>query len=178
MKIAILNFSGRTNGNCSAVSQYISDKFAAHHVSSYDVKNDSNPCGNCNYECLNPSKVCPNVSAFQMEVMDAVTNSDTAYFIIPNYCGMPCANYYAFSERSVGYFNLDRNKMKAYMSVKKKFVVISNTETDQFVNALRQQVNEDPDILYLKTRKYGKQSITGDILESEAARADLDAWLK
>ena len=110
--------------------------------------------------------------------MDAVTNSDTAYFIIPNYCGMPCANYYAFNERSVGYFNLDRNKMKAYMSVKKKFVVISNTESDQFVNALRQQVNEDPDIVYLKTRKYGKQSIAGDILESEAARADLDAWLE
>ena len=147
-------------------------------MSSYDIKNDPNPCGNCNYECLKPAELCPNVSAFQREVMDTVTNADTAYFIIPNYCGMPCANYYAFNERSVGYFNLDRNKTKAYMSVKKKFVVISNTETDQFVNALRQQVNEDPDILYLKTRKYGKQSITGDILESEAARADLDAWLE
>ena len=76
--------------------------------------------------------------------MDAVTNSDVVYFIVPNYCSIPCANYYALNERSVGYFNLDRSKIQAYKSVKKKFVVTTNTETDQFV--------EEPDIFYLKTR--------------------------
>ena len=178
MKIAILNFSGRTNGNCAAVSQYLSEKFASENVFSYDISNNIAPCGNCNYECLKPAEYCPNVSDYQRDVMDTVASCDAAYFIIPNYCGMPCANYYAFNEQSVGYFNLDRFKMQRYMSVKKKFIVISNTESDQFINALRQQVNENPNILYLKTRKYGKQSISGDILESKAARVDLDTWLE
>lgn len=177
MKIAILNFSGRTNGNCSAIGRYIADKLEQTTVFLYDISNNMTPCGNCDYECLKPAECCPNMSDFHKGVMDTVLSCDLAYFIVPNYCGVPCANYYAFNERSVGYFNLDRKKMQAYMSVKKKFVVISNTETEHFVSAMQQQTNDKPDILYLKTRKYGKQSIAGDILESNAAKADLDAWL-
>ena len=42
---------------------------------------------------------------------------------------------------------------------------------------MQQQINDQPEILYLKTGKYQKQSIAGDLLTSEAARTDLQAFL-
>ena len=104
-----------------------------------------------------------------------VTICALVYFIVPNICGYPCANYFAFNERTVGYFNMDREKMARYMNVPKRFIVISNTEG--FEDAMRQQTDEAPQMLYLKSRKYGKSSIAGDLLESDAAKADLDEFL-
>ena len=62
------------------------------------------------------------------------------------------------------------------MDVKKRFIIVSNSE-ENFTQAVRQQTNQEPDILYLKTRKYQKQSIAGDLMTSDAARADLQAFL-
>lgn len=62
------------------------------------------------------------------------------------------------------------------MSVRKRFIIISNTESN-FTEAMQQQTNDQPDNLYLKSRKYQKQSIAGDLLTSEAAKADLQAFL-
>ena len=133
------------------------------------------PCNGCDYECLTPGKFCPKVTEDYLELMNTVCRSDMVYFVVPNYCGYPCANYFAFNERSVGYFNMDREKMQLYMDVPKRFIVVSNTEG--FEQAMQQQIIGDPEILYLKSGKYGKRSTAGDILDSEAAKADLDAFL-
>ena len=66
--------------------------------------------------------------------------------------------------------------MSQYMSAKKRFIVVSNTEGLNFENALKQQSTE-PKILYLKTGKYGKCSTAGDLMESEDAKDDLIAFL-
>ncbi len=108
--------------------------------------------------------------------MQAVMSSNVTYMIVPNYCGFPCANYLAFYERSVGFFHMDRSLMGRYMDSRKRFNLISNTETEVFNQAMRQQVSGDPDVLYPKSGKYGKRSTAGDILDSEAARADLQAF--
>ena len=65
-----------------------------------------------------------------------------------------------------------------YLDVRKRFIVVSNTEGESFKQALQQQTNDVPEILYLKTRKYDKISIAGDLLESAAAGADLKAFLE
>ena len=177
INVVILNFSGRKVGNCSAIAQHI----AAHHTNAnvrlYHVDQTFGTCGGCNYECLTPGVTCPNVNDFQNEVMGAVCESDVAYFIVPNYCGLPTGNYFAYNERSVGYFNMDRALMGKYQSVAKRFIVVSNTENDYFVQALKSQSNQEMKILYMKTGKYGKRSTAGDILESEDAKADLDNYL-
>lgn len=111
------------------------------------------------------------------DVVNAVSNAELAYIIVPNFCGYPCANYFAFNERMVGVFSADRESKKQYMAVKKRFIVVSNTEGDSFRNALQQQTSGEPQILYLKSSKYGKRSIAGDILDSEDAVADLNAFL-
>ena len=177
--IVLIRFSFRDFGNCASVSREVTRHYSTAAVNSYMVDSKLiQPCNNCDYECLNPQKACPHANDAQKEVMDAICNADMAYFIVPNYCGYPCANYFAFNERTVGYFNLKRELMQKYMNVPKRFIMISNTEGSNFANAMKQQVNGEPDILYLKSGKYGKKSTAGDIMESDEARADLEAFLK
>ena len=68
--------------------------------------------------------------------------------------------------------------MQKYMSVPKLFVIISNTEGDNFSNAMAQQVNGEPEILYTKAGKYHKHSIVGDMMGSEDTKADLEVFLR
>lgn len=176
--IVLIQFSGRKEGNCSAIADVIG-KF--HHdktVQSYIIDANTMPaCSNCDYECLVYGKTCPNLTQEQSQIYDAVCNSEITYMIIPNYCGYPCANYFAYNERSVGFFNMDRELMDKYMNAKKRFIILSNTESDNFVNALKQQ-SDNPVIQYLKTGQYGKCSIAGNLMEAEAAKNDLIAFLK
>ena len=174
--ITILSFSPRNSGNCAAISRYVSKYHEKHIVHSIVMDRNAVPaCGNCDCECLKPNLDCPLRTKEYDRIMDTVSQSDLVYFIVPNYCGYPCANYFAFNERSVGYFGMDREKMDRYMNVPKRFIIVSNTEG--FEEAMQQQTNEPPEILYLKSRAYGKSSIAGDILESDAAKVDLDAFL-
>lgn len=173
--ITILSFSSREHGNCANISNYISNYFQA-NVRSYIIDGESiQPCGKCDYQCLKGGEVCPRLDDRLKEIMDAVCSSVMVYFVVPNFCGYPCANYFAFNERSVGYFGMDRTKMKAYMDVPKRFIIVSNTEG--FEAAMRQQTNTEPDILYMKSGKYKKRSIAGDILESDEAKTDLEQFL-
>ena len=176
--VVLIRFSSRENGNCYAIAQYLADYHKEDHVKSYKI--DSNvvvPCENCDYECLKPGAACPGVTSAQTEIMDAISQADLAYFMIPNYCGFPPASYYAFNERSVGYFNKNRELMGKYRSVAKKFVIVSNTEGQNFESAIRSQVMGEPEIIYLKTGKYKKQSTAGDLMESDEAKADLNEFL-
>lgn len=175
--VVILNFSGRKVGNCSAIGHFISEYHANANIRSYHINQTFDSCGGCNYECLTPGISCPNVTAFQKEIMDAICESNITYYIIPNYCGLPSGNYFAFNERCIGYFNMDRELTKKYQSVPKRFVIVSNTESDFFTQSLRQQTNQEIKPLYLKTGKYGKRSTAGDILESDTARTDLISFL-
>lgn len=175
--VVILNFSDRKHGNCAHVAEKLTAYHGGLNVHTYVVSGEIGPCNGCDYECLQAYLKCPNVTPYQEEVMNAVIGSDVTYMIIPNYCGFPCANFLAFNERSVGFFNMDRALMNKYMSVKKRFIVVSNSENDVFNQAMRQQTNETPDVLYLKSGKYAKRSTAGDILESDAAMADLEAFL-
>ena len=179
--ITILTFSGRENGNCAAVREYIKQYYADEtqtNVFNFAINNTNfSNCGNCDYECLKPGQLCPGLNEAQRDIMDALCGSDLIYFVVPNFCGYPCGNYFAFNERSVGYFSMDRGKKAKYLTIPKRFIMISNSVNDQFVNAMRQQINGEPEMLYLMTGKYQKRSIAGDMMESEEAQADLNAFL-
>ena len=55
------------------------------------------------------------------------------------------------------------------MMIPKKFIIVSNSENEVFLQAMRQQ-SEQPQMLYLKTGQFGKKSIDGDLLDSEDAQ--------
>lgn len=174
-KVVILSFSGRNNGNC----RHITDIIEQYHgnVQYFCINDRFKPCNGCDYECLKPGLQCPGFDETQKEVFDAILGADMVYYLIPNFCGFPAASFCAFNERSVGYFNGDRGIMGQYLSVKKRFIIVSNSENAVFAAAVRQQTKDEPDVLYLKTSKYRKQSLAGDLMESEEARADLMAFL-
>ena len=177
-KVVILTFSPRKSGNCGKIADFIGDFHMRTNVQMFEITAKNYlPCNGCDYECLNRA-ACPAATAYQKQVMDAVMDSDLTYYIVPNFCGWPNANFFAFNERSVGYFAMDRSKLQQYMSVPKKFVIVSNTESDTFYNAMKQQTSAQPKLMYLKTGKYAKRSTAGDLMESEDARNDLLAYLK
>ena len=178
MNITLLNFSPRTTGNCAAICRQIQNYYANTNIRLFDVCKYISPCSSCDYECLTPGVECPMLTEGQHDLMDAIRTSDLVYYVVPNFCGMPNSVYYAFNERSVGYFNMDRGILGQYMAARKRFIVVSNTESNIFVEALRQQTRTDPEILYLKTGKYKKKSTAGDMMDSEEARSDLLDFLK
>lgn len=126
--IALIRFSSRDLGNSTAIGRYIRKYYEKECVQEFILDaNTVQPCNNCNYECLLPGEICPNLDEKQKFVMDAI--------------------------------------------------IISNTEGDNFKNAMMQQVSGQPVMLYMKTGKYKKRSTAGDIMDSEDAQADLRAFL-
>ena len=176
-KVTILNFSGRNNGNCKAVADCIISAFSKANVCSFIIPSIFEPCNGCDYQCLKPGEVCPKLANDQRDMMERMLESDLIYYIIPNYCGVPCANYYAFNERNVGYFNGDRSIMGKFMNISKRFIMVSNTETTAFESVIKQQSTAEAKTLYLKTSKYKKNSIAGDLMTSKDAMDDLAAFL-
>ena len=117
-KVIILSFSPRNNGNCSNIADFIVQYYGKVNTTRFDITAENiSPCYNCNYECLRSQSLCPRLTDYQMQVMDASVNGSVIYFIVPNFCGQPNANYYAFNERSVGYFNLNQQLLEKYLSV-------------------------------------------------------------
>lgn len=175
----IIRFSSRGSGNCAAISQKIKEFHETEHSIEYIVDQTVvQTCGNCDYECLMPGKLCPNLSEKQAELMEAICNARLVYFIVPNYCGFPCANYFAFNEKSVGFFNNSEDLLEKYLAVPKRFIVVSNSKGDIFKEAMQQQTNMEPDILYMSCKKYGKRSIDGNIMDSSVAAVDLEEFLR
>ena len=170
--VVILNFSPRNDGNCGQICNFIAEYYKRTNVFVYDVRLE--PCGNCNYECLTSGERCPALTAEFKKLMERITASDLTYFVLPNFCGFPCANYFAFNERTVGYFNGDHNLMEAYLDADKRFVIISNSEG--FESAM-QQTSAEPKILYLKSGKYKLRSTDGDLLTCADAVNDLADYL-
>ena len=174
--VSILNFSGRNAGNCQAISDLIKQYHAPFANICAQVCNPRlEPCNNCKYECLQDNKTCIRKKETDT-IMDQLMHSDIIYFIVPNYCGFPCANYFAFNERTVGYFNKNEQLLQKYYNIKKKFIIVSNTENEVFYKAMEQQ-SESPEILYISSNKYGVSSIAGNSMKAKAAKDALQAFI-
>ncbi len=171
MKITIINFSGRANGNCSSIANIITRKFEKECVERFNFCDvNVSPCGKCDYECFKEDKPCDFDDVNRM--FDSVMCADLAFFIMPNYCDYPPANYFAFNERSCGYFLKDEKLLDKYLAVKKKFIVVSNTVSENFEKAFSYQVEEGakPDMLILDAKKFNSASIDGNMSENASAQ--------
>ncbi len=171
MKIAILSFSGRSNGNCSKIGEQAAKAFQGNDVAVFRFSDFTvTPCGRCQNECFTQRERCPYSGDKIRSIYEAVTQSDLAIFIVPNYCDYPNANFFIFNERSQCFFQGRPDLLEAYENVRKKFIVVSNTGTENFTAAFRYQTSGEPEILFLSAKAYGKISLAGDLMESEAAK--------
>jgi len=178
-KTTIINFSGRQNGNCQAISQLIASCCPTGEVQVHSFADlEPHPCGKCQYECFARDKGCPYLADGIYQLYEQITSSDLAYFVVPNHCDYPNANFFLFNERSQCYFQHKPALLERYLAVPKKFVVVSNTGRENFVQAFRYQVQEEqePEILFLSAKAYHRVSIAGDLMTSEEARRDVVAF--
>lgn len=173
MKSCVISFSGRKNGNCTAIAQLLLETLAGQgEVSYFDCAAlRLTPCGQCGYECFQERIRCPYCSDPVFTMYDAVVHSNQSYFIIPNYCDYPCANFFIFNERSQCYFQGRPDLLERYERAPKKFIVVSNTGRDNFTAAFRYHTGDaPPDALFLSARNFDKVSIDGDLMDSRQAR--------
>ncbi len=174
MRITLINFSSRDNGNCQGVVNLLREYYKSNdeEVCVYSMSERSiSHCGGCDYECLKQGRNCP-IDDKVNEMFESVCQSDTSFYILPNYCDYPCSNYFAFNERSCGYFALDESKLDKYLSSSKKFIVISNGAKDNFIKAFSYQVKDgvEPDVLFLSAKKFGASSLQGNLLLKDDAK--------
>ena len=167
----IISFSSRKNGNCQKVGEFIlsvDDKMKNFYkFSDFQIQ----PCGNCSYNCFNANKSCPHLSDMEYSMLEQVCCSELVYFIVPNYCDYPCANFFIFNERSNCYFQNHPERLEQYLRVPKKFLVISGSTSHHFKEVFEQHTDKDPNILFLNAKQFDKSSIDGTIMESNCVKA-------
>lgn len=176
MKYVIVSFSSRKHGNCVKIGNYIQSilpeslhfSFSEFHISS---------CGDCEGECFIQKEACPHIHDMEQTIIQAISQSCQAIFIVPNHCDYPCANFFAFNERSLCCFQGNPELLEHYLHIPKKFIVVSNSDSPHFAEAFCQHTSNVPDILFLRARQYGSQSITGSIITSLQARNDICAYI-
>lgn len=176
MSVCIVSFSSHKDGNCAHIGDFVNSMYPnAKRFYFSEIK--LNACGDCSYQCFVNGNKCPFANDKEMEILDAITNSQLTFFIVPNYCDYPCSNYFVFNERSLCYFQNNESLLNRYLNVSKKFIVVSNTNKDNFKTAFAYQTNGKPQILFLSSKKYGKKSIDGDLLSSKEAIEELKKFL-
>ena len=176
MKTCIISFSSRANGNCVQIGKLI--RSVSEDAALFDFSGIRlHPCGECAYQCFSPGDQCPYIDDMEYRLLDAVTHSDLTYFVLPNYCDYPCANYFMFNERSQCYFQGHPELLERYEKVRKRAVVVSNTNEENFIKALSYQSYNKMDILFLSAKRYGKASIKGDLLTDESAVEEVMAFI-
>ena len=167
--LTVVNFSGRAGGNCGQIAEVIRGCGENAGVVGFG-KAGIFPCGDCDYPCLRGGGSCPTEDGLT-EIYERIVQSKLTVFIVPNYCDYPCANFFVFNERGCGYFGGDEDRLQRYLAAKKKFIVVSNSSTTHFKEVFQYHVPEgqEPDILYLSAKKFGCNSLDGDLMEQEAA---------
>lgn len=173
MKSCVISFSGRREGNCSAIARLLTGALSGRGgVRYYDFSTFRlTPCGRCGYECFQSRELCPYFSDPVFSIYDAVARSELSCFIVPNYCDYPCANFFIFNERGQCYFQRHPELLERYERAAKKFIVVSNTGQDNFTTAFQYHTGDaPPEVLFLSARRFGRVSIRGDLLDAPEAR--------
>lgn len=172
MRICVVSFSGRKDGNCSRIAREIQSCLQGEEITLFDLAEVTlHPCGQCACECFADGQACPHIDDAEYPLLDAMTHSDMAYLVVPNHCDYPGAYYFAFNERSLCYFSGHEALLERYARIRKRFVVVSGGETAHMEEAFRQQTGgESPEMLVLSARRYDRRSIAGDLMDDERAR--------
>ncbi len=181
MKTCIINFSGRAGGNGHGTAAFAAAELI--RTSEPEIIEFSgltvNGCGSCHYECFRRGQACPHKDDDMWKVYMKVAGADMCCFIVPNYNGHPCSNFYAFEERGQGVYLNARKEYEKYLNVPKKFIVISNTDAAHFSLVFENCLgkNKKADILFLRASDFSLPSTGTGLMTSEDARRKVSMFL-
>ncbi|SHJ90152.1 NADPH-dependent FMN reductase [Hathewaya proteolytica DSM 3090] len=172
----IISFSGRENGNCKALAEYISktnDKII-------DFKSlDIHGCSNCEYECF--TNKCKYRDDDIYSLYNGMVNYDKVILIVPIYCGNPSSLYYIFNERSQNYFMHNEEK---YNDIVNRLFFIgvygSCEEAPDFLDVFEKWfdcADSKKHILGIERHKYNEK-INDCIVDATGVKEIVDEFLK
>ena len=95
----IISFSGRENGNCDSISEYIASKDDS---IIYFRNLNVHECSRCKYECFKGR--CKYRQDDIYNLYESMLSYDKIFFIVPMYCGNPSSLYFKFNERCQDFF--------------------------------------------------------------------------
>lgn len=167
MKVSIVSFSSHANGNCESIAKFIQK----HLNCEVDVlllsQLDIHGCGKCQYECFDENKQCPYYNDALLDIYRHVANSDFCFMLIPNYSGVPCANYFKFRERSQCVWQIPFNDdflWQTYAKVDKHFFVIANTDKEVFAPLLKNEVENEVKITFISSNDIESKSMNEHLI--------------
>lgn len=108
MSTCIVSFSSRADGNCSQIGKLLCSLIqdaVLFDFSEFEV----HPCGKCDYDCFTSRDKCPYIGDMEYHLLDAVTNSERTYFILPNYCDIHAQTILSSTRGASAIFKADRN---------------------------------------------------------------------
>lgn len=178
--ITILSFSGRPDGNSVRVAGAVADALGKENTQIIDFSDVRvEPCNHCHCDCFLPGGSCP-VEDDVVDIYKKIMQSEQVYFVLANYCGYPNAKYFAFNERSSGFFLRNHELLIQYLAIPKKFIVISNSNQEKFTELMQYQVPQDtqPEMLFLSSGKFKVSSFAGNLMEVPEARELVEKFTK
>lgn len=171
----ILSFSGRANGNCDSIADFISEK-GDQVVYFRDL--NAHPCSNCAYECFDGE--CGYRSNDIYALYESMPRYDKIVFIVPMYCGHPSSLYFIFNERGQDYF-MHHDTYEAIIS--KLFIIgVCGREetTPDFIPCLAKWFDGSPyenRVLGIERHIYG-QKLHDYILEVEELKNQIRTFME
>lgn len=176
----ILDFSSRPYGNTHRISDFIKNAYQGRYeVQQFAFsKMQIHGCGTCDYECFQNRSSCPHRADDATAMYQAIMKSELTLYIIPNYCDFPCANFFLYNERSQCAFADYEKDYQTWLHIPKKFIVISNTNTDNFRSILQYHTDGDPAILYLRSRDVPCKSLDGNLIDYDVIQHKILAFLE
>lgn len=176
MSKLIISFSGRKDGNCDRVAEYIA-KDADKIVFFRDM--DVHRCSNCEYECF--SDYCKYHEDEIWQLYESMHNYDKVILVVPMYCGNPSSLYFVFNERCQDYFMHHGDK---YEDIISRLYIIgiygSSENTPDFVPCFEKWFYESPysgHVLGIERHKY-EQKLGDYVLDVEQVRRDIDEFMR
>lgn len=156
MKITIISFSGRADGNCSKVSSMIKEHYK-NQAKIYKFSDFSiNSCGNsCNNECIS-NKICPHKNDMEEKLIKEISESDVSYFVVPNYSDYPCSNFFIFNERFLSCTWNNEKLLEKYTKSTKKFIVISSSSSENFEKVFSYHCENKAEIKFISPKELQK----------------------
>lgn len=171
----IISFSGRENGNCDQIAQYIaSDSDRIVPFRELNV----HPCYGCGYECF--SGECKYRADDIYGLYSNMCNYEKVILIVPMYCGNPASLYFIFNERCQDYFMHN----DTYEEIIKRLYIIgiygNAKTTPDFIPCFEKWFNCSPyqnRVLGIERHFYG-QKLHDNILDVKEVSEKLQDFIK
>ena len=170
----ILNFSGRSNGNCGRLARSINGEVI--DIGSLNLHG----CRGCQYECFQNPACCPHIEDDIKMLYQRILVSDEVVFFIPNFCDYPCSDLFIFNERGCCIFGNNAELLDRFLTIPKRFVVISNTNKSHFQHFFDEMLVKDQTakVLFLSAKEYNCDSIQGNLVDVPVVRERLNVFLQ